>query len=116
MEDGAREQSRLPRPGTGSDDAARRWPRPGPGSPFHVPPPSTRRLRWQAVLLAVVPTVVLVLFVVSLVSGQWVVAGVYVPLLVLYAWLRWRQYRVLVPELRRRATEKGGDGSHQDPP
>ncbi|MGG5257265.1 hypothetical protein [Phycicoccus avicenniae] len=78
-------------------------PLPGPGSPFYVPPPSTRKLRTSVVVWAVLPLTMLGVMVSFVVRQQWVALAVVLPFVALLAWGRWHLYRRLVTELRRRS-------------
>lgn len=105
--------------GEGRDGAGVRrdafGPLPGPGSPYYVPPPSTPSLRRSAVVLAVLPLVLLWAVGMMVAARQWVALSVLTPFVVLVLWLRWRWYRRLFAELRRRRRSRAGSGAPPNP-
>jgi hypothetical protein len=95
------------------DEVTRSWTEraltpPGPDSPFYVPPPSTRALRWLIGIFLLSPAVLVFAVVMAALEGDATLVGMALVLLCLVGALRACQIRTILQELARRRTEESG--------
>ena len=90
---------------------------PSPDSPFYVPPPSSKALRWSIVFCLLGPFIFAFTAFECVLSDEW--AGLVLALVVLFAYsgLEWVRIRTILRELARRRTggSTGRSGNQATP-
>ncbi len=79
---------------------------PGPDSPFYVPPPSIKALRWSIVILLVTPTVLAFATLLAAFDRNWTAATIAGVLLCVFGVLRAYQLRAVMHEVAKRHAEE----------
>jgi hypothetical protein len=90
---------------------------PSPSSPYYVPPPSSKALRWSIVFCLIGPLIFAFTAFESVLSHEW--TGLVLSLVALFAYggLEWIRIRTVLRELSRRRTggSSGGRGNLATP-
>ena len=86
-------------------------PTPSSDSPFYMPPPSSKALRWSIVLCLIGPFLFVCAAFESARAHDWTVLAIALVMLCAYSLLEWVRIRAILRALARRRTGKGSAGS-----
>jgi len=86
-------------------------PAPSSDSPFHVPPPSSKALRWSIVLCLICPFLFACAAFESARAHDWGVLVIALVMLCAYSLLEWVRIRAILRALARRRIGNGSAGS-----
>jgi len=86
-------------------------PTPSSDSPFYMPPPSSKALRWSIVLCLIGPFLLACAAFEAATAHDWTVLAIALVMLCAYSLLEWVRIRAILRALARRRTGNGSAGS-----